>query len=152
MSSEILTYTLEFTQEQLQAFVKFINFGNTLSRLLFRHESFTNGIDDVMRWEKACLDVFYIHNAGLILGGLPNYSLQLTTKRVEGLRELLVMANRFQILFLQLPQKARTTKNEEFYQSFVAAQNVFCDRVKILLAEIKITESNRRDKSDCCES
>lgn len=100
MATPSVTYTLELSQEQLQEFVEFINLGDKLSRLLFQYSTFTYEITDVMRWDKACLAVFYIHAAGSIFGCLPKYNLQLSLNHIEGLRDLLAVADKFQKSFL----------------------------------------------------
>lgn len=134
MGTQIVAYPLELSQVQLRAFIEFISLGDKLSSFLFQQGSPNYGIVDVMRWDKACLAVFYIHVTGSLFGYLPEYNLQLDLGHIEGLRSLLAVANKFQRAFLRLPPKARTIENEELYQCFIAAQEVFSSKVRRVIA------------------
>ena len=135
MGAHSVTYPLELSQEQLKAFLEFRRLGDKLSSFLFHCNSYTYSIADVMRWDQACMAVFYIHAAGSLFGYLPKYSLQLSLEHVAGLRDLLAVANKFQTAFLQLPLKKRIAENEELYLCFTAAQGMFYDQVRSVIAK-----------------
>lgn len=137
MAQNIVTYALEFSQAQLKAFLEFISLGDKLSSLIFHHNSFTYSIVDIMRWDQACLALFYIRTTGALFNCLPSYSLQLDREHVDGLRDMLEVANKLQIAFLRLPQRLRVKQNEELYLQFTAAQGVFYEEVRRVVATTK---------------
>lgn len=127
MVAHSVTYTLELSQEQIEAFIEFKEAG---SRIFYKH------CDSLVKhacWGKACVSTVFI--SAINLPSAAKCNVILTEEHAQGLRDMLKLADELQSESLAKSPGHLSAEAEELYKKMFSALRVFRDAVEKAMAK-----------------